>query len=156
MPQAMLVSLGNGIIEIGENSEISMYSRIASFGKVKIGKSVLTGPHVFIADFNHEFANIEIPIMNQGNRFVPKNNNEPNVWIEDGAWLGTNVVIAGNIHIGKNAVIGANSVVTHDIPSYCVAVGSPCKVIRRYDFDKKCWIKVWLLESLSLDKKPKG
>lgn len=96
MPQAMLVTLGKGIIEIGEDSEISMYSRVASLGFVRIGRSVLTGPHIFIADFNHEFSNPEIPIMNQGNRFVPKDNGEPNVWIEDGAWIGTNVVIVGN------------------------------------------------------------
>ena len=141
MPQAMLVTLGKGIIEIVEDSEISMYSRVASLGFVKIGRSVLTGPHIFIADFNHEFSNPEIPIMNQGNRFVPKDNGEPNVWIEDGAWIGTNVVIVGNVHIGKNAVVGANSVVTHDIPAYSVAVGSPCRVIKQYDFDKKCWVK---------------
>ena len=74
MPQAMLVTLGKGIIEIGEDSEISMYSRVASLGFVRIGRSVLTDPHIFIADFNHEFSNPEIPIMNQGNRFVPKDN----------------------------------------------------------------------------------
>lgn len=142
MPQAMLVSLGKGVVEIGENTEISMYSRVASLGLVRIGNSVLTGPHVFIADFNHDFSNPTIPVMDQGNRIVPKENGEPNVWIEDGAWLGTNVVIAGNVHIGKNAVVGANSVVTHDIPAYSVAVGCPCRVIKQYDFEKKCWVKV--------------
>lgn len=51
MPQAMLVSLG-GKIEIGEKTEISMYSRVASMGLVKIGNHVLMGPHVFIADYS--------------------------------------------------------------------------------------------------------
>ena len=55
MPQAMLVSLRGGIIEIGANTEISMYSRVASMGYVKVGNHVLTGPHVFIADYNHEY-----------------------------------------------------------------------------------------------------
>ena len=43
--------------------------------------------------------------------------------------------------IGKHCVIGANSVVTKDIPDYCIAVGIPAKVIKRYDFEKKQWIK---------------
>lgn len=40
MPQAMLVSL-RGNIEIGEKTEVSMYSRVASMGLVKIGSHVL-------------------------------------------------------------------------------------------------------------------
>lgn len=63
----------------------------------------------------------------------------PNVHIGDGSWLGTHVVIAGNITIGKHCVIGANSVVTKDIPDYSVAVGIPAKVVKRYNFDTKCW-----------------
>ena len=43
--------------------------------------------------------------------------------------------------IRKHCVIGANSVVTKDIPDYCVAVGIPSKVIKRYDFEKKQWIE---------------
>ena len=34
------------------------------------------------------------------------------------------------VRIGNGAVIGAGAVVTHDIPSYAVAVGSPAKVIK--------------------------
>jgi hypothetical protein len=31
--------------------------------------------------------------------------------------------------------------VTTDIPPYSVAVGNPAKVVRVWDFDKKCWKK---------------
>lgn len=142
MPQAMLVSLRNGIIEIGEATEISMYSRVASMGYVKIGKHVLTGPHVFIADYNHEYHDPTKPVMYQGNSFVPKENGEPNLIIDDGTWIGTNVVIVGNVRVGKQCVIGANSVVTKDIPDYSVAAGIPCRVIKQYDFEKKEWVRV--------------
>ena len=33
------------------------------------------------------------------------------------------------------------SVVTKDIPDYCVAVGSPAVVIKRYNFETKQWCK---------------
>jgi virginiamycin A acetyltransferase len=35
------------------------------------------------------------------------------------------------VTIGDGAVIGAGSVVTKDIPSYCIAVGNPAKVIKK-------------------------
>lgn len=40
--------------------------------------------------------------------------------------------------IGDNTVIGAGSVVTKDIPSNVIAVGTPCRVIREItDKDKE-------------------
>lgn len=48
----------------------------------------------------------------------------------DTTGIGMNSVSVGNVNIGKHCVIGANSVVTKDVPEYCVAVGSPTKVIK--------------------------
>ena len=62
------------------------------------------------------------------------------VYIGDGCWIGENVCIIG-ASIGKNSVIGANAVVMKDIPDYCVAVGAPARVIKKYDFDLQEWIK---------------
>ncbi|UKA22769.1 hypothetical protein IHC92_04280 [Photobacterium damselae subsp. damselae] len=46
------------------------------------------------------------------------------------------------VSIGKYCIIGARSVVTKDIPDYCVAAGNPAKIIKKYDFELKEWIKV--------------
>ena len=54
--------------------------------------------------------------------------------------MGENVCVIG-AKIGKQCVIGANSVVIHDIPDYCVAVGSPAKIIKRYDYSTQIWKK---------------
>lgn len=53
------------------------------------------------------------------------------IHIEDNVWLGANVTVLGGVTIGKNSVIGAGSVVNKDIPSGVVAVGAPCKVLRK-------------------------
>ena len=63
------------------------------------------------------------------------------VVIGEGSWLGENVCVCG-AKVGKHCVIGANSVVTTDIPDYCVAVGSPAKVVKRFDFDRSEWVRV--------------
>jgi acetyltransferase-like isoleucine patch superfamily enzyme len=46
------------------------------------------------------------------------------------------------VTIGRHAVIGANAVVNRDIPAFSVAVGAPARVIKRYDFDLRQWVKV--------------
>ena len=125
-------------LRIGANSEIGGYSVIASHFNIVIEDGVLTGPHVFIADYNHEYRNPQIPVYLQG-EMAPK---DSHVFIGRGSWIGTNVVIVGKVHIGRQCVIGANSVVTKDIPDYCVAAGIPCRIIRRYDFNKSEWVKV--------------
>lgn len=62
--------------------------------------------------------------------------------IGDNVWIGGNVVICPGVHIGDNCVIGAGSVVTKDIPSWSIAAGNPCKVIRQItEEDRKYYYK---------------
>lgn len=131
-----------GRVEIGEGTDIGQSSRIGYQGYIKIGREVLTGPNVFIADYNHQYRNVSKSILSQGNYFIKKNDGEANIEIGDGSWLGINVVVVGNVRIGKHCIIGANSVVSHDIPDYSVACGAPCKVIRQYNFETKTWDKI--------------
>ena len=37
----------------------------------------------------------------------------------------------GGVKIGDNVIIGAGSVVTHDIPSNCLAAGQPAKILKQ-------------------------
>lgn len=46
-------------------------------------------------------------------------------------WFGGSVTVLPGVTIGDNVVIGAGSVVVKDIPSGVVAVGNPCKPIRK-------------------------
>ncbi len=55
------------------------------------------------------------------------------VVIEDNVWIGQGAMIMSGVHIGAYSIIAANSVVTHDIPAYSVAAGSPAKVIKHIE-----------------------
>ena len=63
-----------------------------------------------------------------------------NVVIGEGTWLGERVSVIG-AKIGKHCVIGTGALVLNDIPAYCVAVGMPAYIIKRYCFDRKTWRK---------------
>lgn len=125
-------------IVFGDGTEIGNHSTISSYNKIIFEKDVLTGPHVFISDHNHEYSNPDIAVCNQGVRC----GDGDKVVIGEGSWIGTNAVIIGNVRIGKHSVIGANAVVTKDIPDYSVAVGIPARVVRQFDFLTGEWKKV--------------
>ena len=80
----------------------------------------------------HGYEDICTPIIKQP--IVQKGEVE----IGEGSWIGEGVCIIG-AKIGKNVVIGANAVVTKDIPDYCVAVGLPARIIKRYNLEKQIW-----------------
>lgn len=42
----------------------------------------------------------------------------------------------------KRSVIGAGAVVTKSVPQYCVAVGNPAKIIKKFDFEQGKWVRV--------------
>lgn len=60
-----------------------------------------------------------------------------NIEIGDDFYANHNLVIldGSSVKIGNNVVIGAGSVVNRNIPSNTVAVGNPCRVIRRIDMN---------------------
>lgn len=114
-----------GTVRIGMGSEIGERCRISIANSLEIGEKVLLSPNVYITDCDHEYRNIKIPVIDQG--IVQRGQR---VSIGEGSYIGINAVIVGNVKIGKHCVIGANSVVTKDVPDYCVAVGSPTRVIK--------------------------
>ena len=53
------------------------------------------------------------------------------VVIGQNVWIGGGCIILPGVTIGDNSVIGAGSVVTKDIEANVIAVGNPCKVIKK-------------------------
>ena len=127
--------LTNPVVTIGDRCLIGRGSGIVGHFSISIGNDVWTGHHVYITDQNHGYEDVTRPISQQTQPELP-------VVIGDGSWLGFGSVVLPGVTIGKHCVIGANAVVTNDIPDYCVAVGVPAKVIRRYDAQQEKWIAV--------------
>jgi acetyltransferase-like isoleucine patch superfamily enzyme len=122
---------------IGEGTYIGPFSHLSGTqNKIIIGNDVLIAPRVYITTTNYNYEDINTPVIKQG--YVSKGD----VIIGDGSWIGIGVCILSGTEIGKNSVIGSNSVVTKNIPPFSVAVGSPARIVRKYDEDEKKWIKL--------------
>lgn len=120
--------LTDPVVKIGDRCLIGRNSGIVGHLSIEIGDDVWTGHNVYITDQNHGYEDVSKPISQQTQP-------ERAVSIGDGSWLGYGVVVLPGSRIGKHVAIGANSVVNGSIPDYCVAVGAPAKVIRRYTPD---------------------
>lgn len=101
-------------------------------GEITIGKNVLVGSDVFIIDFNHGKSPLSESYLDNDLEVKYAN-------IQDGVWIGNSVIILPGVTIGKKAIIAAGSVVTHNIPSYCIAAGNPAKIIKKYNFSTNTW-----------------
>ncbi len=53
------------------------------------------------------------------------------VKIGDNVWIGGGSILLPGITIGDNTTIGAGSIVTTDIPGNVLALGNPCRIIRK-------------------------
>ena len=104
--------------------------------ELEIGKDVLIGPNVYISDRSHQYKDVDVPIKMQG--YYTRGN----LKIGNGTWIGIHACVIGNVEVGKGCVIGANAVVTKNIPDYCVVVENPARIVKRYDFKEKKWIKM--------------
>lgn len=109
-------------IEIGENFFANTNLVILDGGKVTIGDNVFIAPNVGIYTAGHP--------LDTGRRNAGLEYAYP-VSIGNNVWIGAQVCILPGVTIGDNTVIGAGSVVTKDIPDNVLAVGNPCKVIRK-------------------------
>lgn len=132
-----MLPYGCGRIVIKKGCDLGRRIFVSATNSITIENDVIIASNVHITDHNHEYKKIGIPIMKQG---VTSFTNE--VVIGEGSWIANGCVIVGNIKIGRGCVIGANSVVLNDIPDYCVAVGSPAKVVKYFDRIKGEWVKV--------------
>ena len=109
-------------IEIGENFYSNHNLVILDCAKVTIGNNVLIGPNCGFYTAEHP---LEVNLRNKGLEYARP------ISIGNNVWLGGGVTVLSDVTIGDNVVIGAGSVVTKNIPENSIAVGNPCKVIKK-------------------------
>lgn len=115
-------------IEVGKNFFANYNCTLLDVAKIKIGDNCQLAPNVAIYTAGHPVH----PITRNSAYEYGKE-----VTIGDNVWLGGNTIVCPGVHIGDNVVIGAGSVITKDIPDWCIAVGNPCKVIRKITEDDR-------------------
>lgn len=109
-------------MHVGKDFYANFSLTVVDDADIYIGDSVMIAPNVTIATGTHPIAPELREMIYQYN--LP-------VRIGNRVWIGAGSIILPGVTIGDNTVIGAGSVVTKDIPSGVVAVGNPCRVMRK-------------------------
>jgi acetyltransferase-like isoleucine patch superfamily enzyme len=112
-----------GTLMVGDKTVLGRGVSVNCYLDVEIGGSVLFADDIYISDFDHKFADLTMPIKDQG---IDK----ARVRIEPDVWVGTKSTVTRGVVIGQGAVVGANAVVTRDLPAYSISVGVPARVIK--------------------------
>jgi maltose O-acetyltransferase len=116
-------------IEIGDYFYANHNLVILDDAKVTIGNYVFIAPDCGIYTAGHP---IDTEQRNEGLEYAYP------ITIGNNVWIGGGVKIMPGITIGDNTVIGAGSIITKNIPSNVIAVGNPCRVLRKItDQDKE-------------------
>lgn len=126
------------LISIGRNVQINDNVHIGAIEKIEIHDNVLIASKVFITDHNHGNYvgnNQDSPLSAPKSRQLIS---KP-VIIEKNVWIGEFVSILPVVTIGERSIIGSSAVVNKDIPPFCIAVGLPAKVIKKFDFQTNEW-----------------
>ena len=123
--QPILIDYG-AHIHIGDNFYANYDCIFMDAAEIRIGNDVLIGPRVSLLTTSHP---VGAKARRSGLEYALP------ITIEDDVWIGGNTTVLPGVRIGKASIIGAGSVVTGDIPSGVMAVGNPCRVLRRLTED---------------------
>ena len=109
-------------IKIGNNFYSNVNLVILDCAPVTFGDNVFIAPNCGFYTAGHP---IDVKQRNEGLEYAYP------IKVGNNVWIGAQVCVLPGVTIGDNCVIGAGSIVVHDIPANSVAVGNPCRVIKK-------------------------
>lgn len=123
-------------LRIGNRVSATASLQISVLDEIIIEDDVMFASNIWLCDGFHGYENTDVPY-----KYQPMFNIAP-INIGRGCWIGQNVVVMPGVTIGAMCIIGANSVVTKSIPEKSIAIGSPARVIKRWNDESNRWQSV--------------
>lgn len=121
-------------VDYGDNVSIGDWTFINHGAYLMDGAAITIGCHCFIGPALGAYT-AQHP-LDRGQRSLGLERALP-IAIGDDCWIGANVLLMPGVTIGAGCVIAAGSLVTKDVPAGYVAMGAPCRLIRRITDDDK-------------------
>lgn len=135
-PHARLETHNKGTIHISKNVAIGQNFHItASNNELYIGEDTTISGNVFITNIDHDYQEIDKHIMDQ--KMITRTTQ-----IGKNCFIGYGAAIQAGTILGDQCIVGTNSVVRGTFPDRCVIVGSPARIVKKYNMDTKAWERV--------------
>ena len=120
-------------VYLGAGSFVNVNCVFLDSAEIRIGANALIGPGVQMLTASHPLraADRIIPVEKRVLGESPYRTQAAPIRIGDNVWIGAATLVMPGVTIGDNTTIGAGSIVTSDITANVLAVGQPCRVVRR-------------------------
>lgn len=122
----------NPNIEFGENVTIQQGIHLTCANHIKICANTVIAAYVTITDINHPYEDIN---NSRSDLDVSE------VYIGERCQIYNGAVILPGVKLGNHVIVGANTVVNKSIPDNSVVVGSPARIIKRFNPQSHKWEK---------------
>ncbi len=122
-------------IVIEDNVSIGQNFHVVSAANFVVGKNTTISGNVFITNANHEYRDIGVHVLHQ--ELIVKETK-----IGENCFIGYGASIQAGTVLGKQCIVGTNAVVRGVYGDYCVLVGAPARVVKRYNVDTGIWERV--------------
>lgn len=113
---------GRGRLTIGDGCSINGGVIFGLTCDLTLGNQVMIADNVSFRTADHEYSDLAMPMMLQGERALP-------IVVGDDVWIGANATILRGVVIGRGAIIAAHAVVSKDVQLYEIVGGVPAKKI---------------------------
>ena len=110
-------------VRIGSGTVFTYDVLVQCSSTIEIGERCTFGQSSIVVDGNHRFRDLDKPMLQQGYDLTP-------IRISDDAVVTSKCTIIADL--GRRCWIGANSVVTKPVPDFCVAAGTPARVLEYF------------------------
>jgi len=114
---------GEGRVTIGGGSVFTAEALVQCTTSIEIGERCQLGQAIAVVDGFHKFRDHTRHLLDQGYDYRP-------VRIADGAIILARTTVSADV--GRHSIVAANSVVTKPIPDFCLAGGSPARIIEYF------------------------
>lgn len=122
----------HGRLFIHNNVAIGQGLHVTCMGDLHIGEGTLITGYVSITDIEHEYETTGVPILDQTTTWKKTE-------IGRNCFIGMGARIQAGTILGDGCIVGANSVVRGDFPGHCVIVGTPARIVKRFDPISGLW-----------------
>jgi acetyltransferase-like isoleucine patch superfamily enzyme len=136
-PLVRMETFNNANLIIQDNVGIAQNVQITcSDIDLTISSGTVILANSYITNIDHSYEDLSLPILDQ-------KNNVKRTFIGENCFIGIGSSIQAGTILGKHCIVGSNSVVCGVFPDYCVIVGSPAKIIKKYNLTSNQWEKTY-------------
>ena len=122
----------NGLLSVGNNVAIAQNVHITCGESITIGDGACIAANVCITDTMHSYDDISVNVLGQIDRYSE-------TVIGEDCFIGFGAVINAGSQLGKHCIVGANSYVQGVFPDNCIIVGSPAKILKKFNVELQLW-----------------